>query len=84
MPDTSWQCRSLPQHAIEPIGNTLSGMPIVRKRNLKGMKMKQMMNTIARMLLNAARARAESVVHSHSTARFRQDEDYTSNAGGWK
>lgn len=45
--------------------------------------MKQMLNTIARMLVAAARARAEHVSRTLADARLSRNEVYRANAGGW-
>jgi hypothetical protein len=44
--------------------------------------MKQMLIAVAGKLVAAAKDRAEQVMRTQA-ARTRQDEVYTSNAGGW-
>jgi hypothetical protein len=45
--------------------------------------MKQMLIAVAGKLVAAAKDRAEQVMRTQAAARTRQDEVYTSNAGGW-
>jgi hypothetical protein len=45
--------------------------------------MKNILSTIARSLLAAARDRAQQVMRKHAEALTRRDEVYSSNAGGW-
>jgi hypothetical protein len=45
--------------------------------------MKQMLNAIARSLVAAAKARAETVMRTLGEARLTRKEAYSSNAGGW-
>ena len=45
--------------------------------------MKQMLNAMARMLMAAARVRAEQVTRTLGEARLHGKEAYSANAGGW-
>ena len=45
--------------------------------------MKQMLNTVARLLAEAARVRAEQVLQTQAETHADAAEDHRSNAGGW-
>jgi hypothetical protein len=47
------------------------------------MEMKQVLNTIAQLLLRTARRRAELVMRRQSLVHANAGENYRSNAGGW-
>jgi hypothetical protein len=45
--------------------------------------MNNLLSTIARRLVAAARDRAEQLTRKQAEARVLRGEDYTANAGGW-
>jgi hypothetical protein len=45
--------------------------------------MRDVVISIAALLLAAARMRAETVMQRYAKVRVHQDGSYTSNAGGW-
>jgi hypothetical protein len=47
------------------------------------MDMKDVLNTVAQVLLRATYRRAALIMHAQSQARAGNAEDYRSNAGGW-
>lgn len=64
------------------MGNPRTRFFAGRRNAYQEIEMTQVLNTFARVLLRAARRRAELVLH-RQTAAAGAGENYRSNAGGW-